>query len=102
VKNAPVFDDWTLAGGFIQIMSGVHLQQDFGETVRKTLVESTDCSADCDAETSFVCTAYMWMPPSGDCILFDNIDLNLQVFVDHGGINLYDQSCNGGEIIFLL
>uniref|UniRef100_A0A914UUH3 Apple domain-containing protein n=1 Tax=Plectus sambesii TaxID=2011161 RepID=A0A914UUH3_9BILA len=82
-------------GNFQQIADGVHVIQPFGETQKKTIVQSSDCAAACMASTDFVCTAYLWAWPNGDCVLLDKIDLTRQVFKDRQNYRLYAEACDG-------
>uniref|UniRef100_A0A914UYB2 Apple domain-containing protein n=1 Tax=Plectus sambesii TaxID=2011161 RepID=A0A914UYB2_9BILA len=81
-------------GKFRQIAEGVILNQTFGETAKRIIEKSDNCTAACLAETDFVCTAFLSVQ-NGECVLLDKIDLNRQVMKDVSYYRLYNEACDG-------
>uniref|UniRef100_A0A914XDY0 Uncharacterized protein n=1 Tax=Plectus sambesii TaxID=2011161 RepID=A0A914XDY0_9BILA len=81
-------------GKFRQVAEGVILNQTFGETAKRIIEKSDNCTADCLAETDFVCTAFLSVV-FGECVLFDKIDLNRQVMKDVSYYRLFTEACDG-------
>uniref|UniRef100_A0AC35TN51 C2H2-type domain-containing protein n=1 Tax=Rhabditophanes sp. KR3021 TaxID=114890 RepID=A0AC35TN51_9BILA len=82
------------ACNYVPILQGIAVQQPLGNSNKKVIPGSTDCKSACDTETSFVCTAFLWPGYTGDCYLFDKVDVTKQIFRDNGEYKLYVSVCN--------
>uniref|UniRef100_A0A914VLW7 Apple domain-containing protein n=1 Tax=Plectus sambesii TaxID=2011161 RepID=A0A914VLW7_9BILA len=82
---------------FVKVLDNVYFKEDFGESKRKTVVASKDCQAACNSETTFKCAAFLWVSPSGDCILLDQISLSKKVLVTNSLYDLYVPFCGSAQ-----